>query len=114
MRAALGMEAARPERAYGATIISPVPPELRHLKLLGVDDIYDSGGVFRAIMADSGPLSEAVALVTKKGIPNQIQIPNITIGLKIDDRWVGGCGMNLGAPGEENIFRNYPGLVVKI
>ncbi|QQG41186.1 MAG: hypothetical protein HYV90_03330 [Candidatus Woesebacteria bacterium] len=104
----------RPENAYGATIVTPVPPELRNLKLLTVDDIYDSGGVFRAIMADSGPSSEAVAFVTKTGIPNQIQIPNMTIGLKIDDKWVGGCGMDLGVPDEENTFRNYPGLVVKI
>lgn len=104
----------RPENGYGATIKIPVSEKYRNKKVLIIDDIYDSGGVFQEIMKNVGSSSQAVALVTKKDIPNQIKIPNILIGVIIDNKWVGGSGMDLGIPGEENTFRNYAGLVVKI
>lgn len=104
----------RPPEGYGAKVVIPVPPEFMDKNALVIDDIYDSGGVLSAIMKDVGPESQALALITKNGIPNQIQIPNILIGMKIDSKWIGGCGMDLGVDGEKNVFRDHPGIVVKI
>ena len=104
----------RPEGGFGARVDKSVPKEIIGKKALVFDDIYDSGGVLRAIMSEVSPSSLAVALVTKNGIPNQIQIPNIVLGVKTDNVWLGGCGMDLGVEGEENTFRSYPGIVVKI
>lgn len=104
----------RPPKGYGALIKTEVPKEYQNKKVLVIDDIYDTGGVLQAIMKRVSPSSNAVALITKNGISNQIQLNNIIIGLRIDPKWVGGVGMDLGIKGERNTFRNYPGLVVKI
>jgi uncharacterized protein len=104
----------RPKEAYGAIVVTPVPPELKGKRLLVLDDIYDSGGTLRAVIEDAGSSSQAVALVIKNGIPDQIKIPNILIGERIDNKWIGGCGMDMGLAKEGDCFRCHPGLAVKI
>jgi hypoxanthine-guanine phosphoribosyltransferase len=113
-KSSIQIEYHRPQEGYGAVIKIPVPKKYKDKKVLIIDDIYDTGGVFQEIMKNVDSSSQAVVLVTKKDIPNQIKIPNILIGVIIDNKWVGGSGMDLGIPGEENTFRNFPGLVVKI
>lgn len=102
----------RPDGGFGAKIDIPIPLEAKNKKCLVVDDIYDTGGVLKAIMSELSPDSEAVVIVTKKDIQNQIPINNLSIGVRIDNVWIGGCGMDLGKEGEKDIFRNYPGIVV--
>ena len=104
----------RPEKGFGAIIEMPVPDEAHKSKAVVIDDIYDSGGVFEAILKNLSPESLCISLVRKRGINGQIAIPNILVGLEIDNVWVGGVGMNLGIPEEGYTFRNHPGLVVKI
>lgn len=102
----------RPEGGFGAKIDIPIPQEAKGKKCLVVDDIYDTGGVLKAIMSELSDDSEAVVIITKKDIQNQIPISNLSIGIRIDNVWIGGCGMDLGKEGEKDIFRNYPGIVV--
>lgn len=104
----------RPKDGFGAIVTISVPKELRGTRATIVDDILDSGGVLRAIRKELDPDSQTIALVTKNGIQDQIQVPNVTIGLRVDNKWLGGCGMDMSVPNEANSFRNYPGLVVKI
>lgn len=103
----------RPEGGFGAKIDIPIPPGVKNKKCLVVDDIYDSGGVLSAIMKDLSPDSEAVVLITKKDIQNQILITNIKIGVRIDNVWIGGCGMDMGVVNEKERFRSLPEIVVK-
>jgi hypoxanthine-guanine phosphoribosyltransferase len=102
----------RPDGGFGANVVTPVPERLLGKKALVIDDIYDSGGTMQAILSDLSPDSQAIALVTKNGITNQIQIGNIMVGLRIDNVWIGGCGMDMGFGEEGNSFRDYPGIVV--
>ncbi len=102
----------RPDGGFGAKIDIPVPEEVKGKKCLVIDDIYDTGGVLKAIMSELSADSQAAVIVTKRDIQNQIPIENLSIGVKIDKVWVGGCGMNLGVEAEGDIFRNYPGIVV--
>jgi len=102
----------RPDGGFGAKIDIPIPEEVKNRKCLVVDDIYDTGGVLKAIMSELSPDSQAVVIVTKRDIQNQIPIGNLSIGVKIDNDWIGGCGMDLGKDAEGEIFRNYPGIVV--
>lgn len=102
----------RPEGGFGAKIDIPVPHEAKGKKCLVVDDIYDTGGVLLAIMSELSADSQAVVIVTKRDIDNQLPIKNLSIGVKIDNVWIGGCGMDLGKDGEGDVFRNYPGIVV--
>ena len=102
----------RPEGGFGAKIDIPIPEKVKSKKCLVVDDIYDTGGVLKAIMSELSDDSEAVVIITKKDIQNQIPINNLSIGVRIDNVWIGGCGMDLGKEGEKDIFRNYPGIVV--
>ncbi len=103
----------RPNNGFGANITTPVPDELKGTKGLVIDDIYDSGGVLRAILAELSPKSSAITLLTKKGIAGQIPIPGIKIGLSVDNVWIAGCGMDMGFDREKDTIRNYPGIVVK-
>ena len=102
----------RPEGGFGAKIDIPIPHEAKGKKCLVVDDIYDTGGVLQAIMSELSADSQAVVIVTKRDIDNQLPIKNLSIGVKIDNVWIGGCGMDLGKDGEGDVFRNYPGIVV--
>jgi len=102
----------RPDGGFGAKIDIPVPEEIKGKYALVVDDIYDTGGVLRQIMSELSTNSQAVVLVTKKDIQDQIAIKNIHIGVKIDNVWIGGCGMDLGVANEQEVFRSYPGIVV--
>lgn len=102
----------RPDGGFGAKIDIPIPLKVKGKKCLVVDDIYDTGGVLKAIMAELSDDSEAVVIITKKDIQNQIPINNLSIGVRIDNVWIGGCGMDLGKEGEKDIFRKYPGIVV--
>jgi hypoxanthine-guanine phosphoribosyltransferase len=102
----------RPDGGFGADIVTPVPERLIGKKALVIDDIYDSGGTMQAITSNLSPDSQAIALVTKNGITNQIHVENIIVGLRIDNVWIGGCGMDMGLGEEGDAFRNYPGIVV--
>lgn len=102
----------RPEGGFGAKVDIPIPETVKGKKCLVVDDIYDTGGVLQAIMSELSDNSEAVVIVTKRDIQNQIPINNLHVGVKIDNVWIGGCGMDLGKEGEGEVFRNYPGIVV--
>lgn len=102
----------RPDGGFGAKIDIPIPHEAKGKKCLVVDDIYDTGGVLQAIMSELSADSQAVVIVTKRDIDNQLPIKNLSIGVKIDNVWIGGCGMDLGKDGEGDVFRNYPGIVV--
>ncbi len=104
----------RKEGGYAADIVIPVPPELKGKSILVVEDIYDSGGVLRQIMEDAGSNCHVVTLVTKMDVPNQIQVPRVTIGVIVDYIWLGGGGMDMGYKDKGEQFRHHPGIVVDI
>lgn len=97
-------------------IVKAVPQELRGLKIGVIDDIRDSGGTGQDILEDA-PLASFLFLTEKVDVPNQINFPRSASVVKINNVWVGGCKMNLDAPGDglpENFGRDYPGIIVKI
>ena len=98
---------------FGAIVIIPVPRNLDDKKCLIIDDILDTGGVFKEIIKNLSEDSLCVALVQKININNQIEIKNKIVGTRIDNVWVGGCGMNLETEGD-GLPREYSGLVAKI
>lgn len=107
----------QPKGGFGAIVYIPVPKYLDGKKCLIIDDILDTGGVFKEISKNLSEDSVCVALVQKINIKNQIEIKNKIVGTKISNVWVGGCGMNLETEGDglpKDYLREYPGLVAKI
>jgi hypoxanthine-guanine phosphoribosyltransferase len=102
---------------FGAIVIIPVSRNLDGKKCLIIDDILDTGGVFKEIVKNLSENSLCVALVQKINVKDQIEIKNKIVGTRIDNVWVGGCGMNLETEGDglpKDYLRAYPGLVAKI
>lgn len=105
----------RPKSGVGVEITIPVPEALKGKRCLVIDDVSDRGDTFIGILESLSPDSTCVALVSKKDIPNKKDVPNLLIGVLIDGYvWIGGCGMDIGLEGEKEMFRNWPGIVVKI
>ena len=104
----------RPANGYSADIVTPVPDWCKQTeKVLGIDDILDTGGVLSAIATEVPQAAFAIA-VWKPDIPNQIRVPNPTrIAFRSVNRWLGGVGMNLGDPYPLDFPRLYAGLVIK-
>ncbi len=107
----------RSKNGYGADVVQGIPAELANEGLGIVEDVWDSGGVFKKI-CDDAPHATCIALVRKIGIPNQIIVPNVVIvGAKTDIVWLGGCGMNMDCPGDglpKDFLRDYDGIAAKI
>ncbi len=97
----------------GVREVFPIDNNLKRKKVLIVDDILDRGWTLQEMFRHVGPDSRAVVAVTKIGIKGQILDPRVDSAVSVDDRWLGGKGMNIGYPGEEQLFRQYRGIVVK-
>lgn len=102
----------RPDGGFGANVVTPVPKYLFGEDCLVIDDIKDSAGVLKEIMKPLGQNSVAAVVVDKN--VKKLNVSNVLAAMKIDDKWIGGCGMDIGFPKEESVFRDYSGIVVKI
>lgn len=98
---------------YGVSVTKPVDNSLRSKKVLLVDDIFDRGKTILEILRSLGSESKAVVAVWKEGVPGQIKDPRVDAGVIVDDKWLGGWGMNMGFDNEKEIFRKHSGIVVK-
>lgn len=100
-------------------IVRGVPDDIRAgMKVLVVEDILDSGQTIEFIEKDcNGADITVFCPVHKTGVEGQILPRNFIGAVKIPDHWVGGCGMDIGVNEtgiDEEAFRNYFGVVVKI
>jgi hypoxanthine-guanine phosphoribosyltransferase len=88
----------------------PVPENLYGKKCLIIDDIYDSGHTLNSILKEGlSPDSVCVTLISKR-IKGKESVPNIIVGLEIDDVWIAGCGMD--SKGEhDELFRTLPRII---
>ena len=101
----------RPQGGFGANITVPIPEEFRGRKCLVIDDIKDTAGVLREIMFGLSPNSLAAVVVDKK--IKKMHVPNVIAAMELEEKWLGGCGMNPGIGDDEQIFRDYGGIIVK-
>ena len=103
----------RIEEGNGVKINWPVRYPFENKKVLIVEDIQDRGWTLAEIFKKVDPASCAIVAVRKRDIPGQILDPRIMAAVEVEGKyWLGGCGMDAGFPGEGDIFRNYPGIVV--
>ena len=103
----------RSKNGYSADVVVPIPGFLAGEKILIVEDVYDTGGTLKA-MFEHAPHADAVVVVRKIGIPNQIPVPRVKAAVITQNAWLGGMGMNFGAGFPRNFPRNYPGIVTKV
>ncbi len=102
----------RPKDGFGAIETIPIPKYLKGEDCLVIDDIKDTAGVLKAIMDELGKNSQAIVVVDKN--VKKLKVENVTAAIKVDDIWLGGCGMNMGLDKEKDEIRNWSGIVVKI
>lgn len=98
---------------FGTYITKPVDNFLRRKKVLVVDDIFDRGLTMIEALRYVGPESRGVTAVWKDGVDGQVFDPRVDSAVRVDNKWMGGMGMNMGLPGERELFRRQPGLYVK-
>jgi hypoxanthine-guanine phosphoribosyltransferase len=102
------------------SVIKPVPEGLRG-SVLVIDDVWNTGTTGSLIARDIRQCSEVtnitiVVVAYKRDISQRILVPGITLEavVQVDNRWLGGCGMDLGTdPAIQHHFRQLGGLVVK-
>lgn len=61
-------------------------------------------------MSKLGPDSKGYVLVDKR--VSKFDVPNVYAAMQLDDKWLGGGGLNFGHENEGPEIRNYPGIVV--
>ncbi|HNT30358.1 MAG TPA: hypothetical protein PKL83_05395 [bacterium] len=89
--------------------------------VLVIDDVWDTARTARLIAEDLYrlPAVEQVtfAVVARKdSVPGRVGVPGVTVyaAMELENRWLGGCGMDLGVEGPNNrYFRNLPEIVVR-
>lgn len=113
---AIPIEYHKTDDEAGVEVVRPVPESLWGRRVLIVDDVHDTGRVLEKILEDThSPTARAAVIVSKEGVEDKVPIGNIAVGVRIENRWVGGCGMDLGIEKKhDDCFRKYHGIVVKI
>ncbi|OIP99794.1 hypothetical protein AUK40_00410 [Candidatus Wirthbacteria bacterium CG2_30_54_11] len=105
----------------GDRLVDKALPEGLKGSILVIDDVWDTARTARLIVEDarrqSAVTSITFAVVAYKDIvPERVEVPDIIVyaAVQVENRWLGGCGMDLGVEGPLNRdFRQLPVLVVK-
>lgn len=92
-------------------ITMPVEKFLYNKKVLIVDDSSESGLTLKEIFRWVGPESQAVVAVAR--LNSSYHDPWVDSAVIVDDVKWGGMGMDIGLPGEKQIFRQYRGIVAR-
>ncbi|MEK7470410.1 MAG: hypothetical protein AAB622_00175 [Patescibacteria group bacterium] len=101
----------RPDGGFGATEVIPVPKKCWGKACIIFEDIYDTGGVIDYIMGNLDPES-LTAVVVDKQVEKMPLKYKILAAMKIEKKWIMGCGMDGGVKGEGRTFRDWAGIVV--
>lgn len=109
-------------RGPGESVIKTraVPEEIKDGRpLLIVDDVWDRGNTIEGILNDLSPAVPVMVGVKKRGIPNQVELPNTSFAVELDGtKWLASTGMNAGRDGEfdiivEMMIRSFRGITAR-
>ncbi len=102
-------------------VVRGVPESIQGGNVLSLDDINDRGQTGLAVYkecARRGASVQTMMAIYKEGIEGRVNIPNARHAVCVDNRWLGGTGMNFGTkdvtPEIDAQIRDYGGVVAKI
>lgn len=101
----------RPKDGFSANATAPIPNELSNARILVAEDVIDSGGVAQAIRKDAP--NSTIAAVVRKRVLGQINVPGVYTAIEVENRWLGGVGMEMLNTPEGELLRRHDSLYSK-
>ncbi len=102
----------RPKNGIGSERTIPIPEKYRQARILVFEDVLDRGETLVAMHEDA-PYATFVVAVHKIDVPNQVRPPNVHIGVRTRNLWLGSLGMNIDNGDSQDEIRKYGGITFK-